>query len=114
MKFIKFDLPIDGIKVCNIEQLCHHFTPEIIDLYKSGLLAKWLRAQELTHYLNEIEIIDASTSDQECSDLLCKIFSINKNFDLSKSIGFVDELNDDLRNIMKKVSAFDWLSSMFK
>jgi hypothetical protein len=42
MKLIKFDLPIDGVKVKTVEELREHFTPEILDHFRSGLLAKWL------------------------------------------------------------------------
>jgi hypothetical protein len=56
IKTIKFDLPIDGVKVKNIDELRDHFTVEIIELYKNGLLAKWLRSH---NYKDELEKVSA-------------------------------------------------------
>ena len=39
-KMIKFDLPIDEVKVATLEKLRDHFTTEIIGHFRSGLLAR--------------------------------------------------------------------------
>ena len=43
-KMIKFDLPIDGVKVATLDQLRDHFTTEIIAHFRSGLLTRWLQS----------------------------------------------------------------------
>ena len=77
MKLIKFDLPIDGVKVRNIEELLDHFNTEILDLHKSGLLAKWLRSQRQPDLQAQVESIAKNSSDQARLDALCCIFSID-------------------------------------
>ena len=50
-KMIKFDLPIDGVKVSTLDELRDHFTAEIVGHFRSGLLAKWLRSRRMTDQL---------------------------------------------------------------
>ena len=58
MKMIKFDLPIDGVKVKTAEELCEHFTIEILDHYRSGLLEKWLLSRKMHDELTAVKAID--------------------------------------------------------
>jgi len=55
IKTIKFDLPIDGIKIKNIEELRDHFTIEIIDLYNNGMLLKWLQSRKMSKEISYLE-----------------------------------------------------------
>lgn len=57
MKLIKFDLPIDGVRVKNIEELRDHFTPEVLLHFRSGLLKKWLMARKYHDELAALELI---------------------------------------------------------
>lgn len=77
MKLIKFDLPIGGVKVRNIEELRDHFNTEILDLHKSGLLAKWLRSQRQPDLQTQVEAIAENSSDQERLDALCRVFELD-------------------------------------
>lgn len=54
-RVIKFDLPIDGVKVTTLDELCDHFTTEILDHFHSGVLAKWLRSRDLEKESHEVE-----------------------------------------------------------
>ncbi|OQW98738.1 MAG: hypothetical protein BWK73_51845 [Thiothrix lacustris] len=63
VKNIKFDLPIDGVKVKNLEELDDHFTLEIIDLYQSGMLSKWLRSRNMVEELAVLEDICVESLD---------------------------------------------------
>lgn len=75
MKLIKFDLPIDGIKAKNIEELQKHFTIEILSHYRSGLLAKWLRSRSMTEELAALASLDGL--DEHASlKRLCEIFDV--------------------------------------
>ncbi|RTL01636.1 MAG: pentapeptide repeat-containing protein [Proteobacteria bacterium] len=61
-KAIKFDLPIDGVKVKTVDDLMEHLTVELIEHIKSGLLVKWLLAREpeLAGKMQKIDIMDKS------------------------------------------------------
>jgi len=47
MKLIKFDLPINGTKVKNLEELRDNLTDEILALARSSQLERWLRTRQL-------------------------------------------------------------------
>ena len=79
-KTIKFDLPIDGVKVATLDDLRDHFTTEIIKHFRSGLLARWLRSRSMTHELAAVEALTA------CDDVailkeLCRIFEVEASDD---------------------------------
>ncbi|MBV5311090.1 DUF1566 domain-containing protein [Chromatium okenii] len=75
-KIIKFDLPLDGIRAKNIEEIREHFTIEILAHYRSRLLGKWLAVRKLTTELEALEAIDASDDDQAVFKRLCEIFAV--------------------------------------
>ncbi|WP_105072710.1 DUF1566 domain-containing protein [Chromatium okenii] len=75
-KVIKFDLPIDGIRAKNIEEIRDHFTLEILAHFRSGLLAKWLAVRKLSEELEALQAIDTSTDDQAVFKRLCEIFAV--------------------------------------
>jgi hypothetical protein len=81
MKMIRFDLPIDGVKVSALDQLRDHFTTEIINHFRSGLLAKWLRSRGFAEQLSAIEMIEG-TDDGETLNALCKAFDIEATEDV--------------------------------
>lgn len=47
MKLIKFDLPINGTKVKNLDELRDNLTDEILALARSSQLERWLRTRQL-------------------------------------------------------------------
>ncbi len=81
MKAIKFDLPIDGTKVRTIEELREHFSTEILDLYKNGLLLKWLINQRYPSYAQAVEQLLPTETDANLLKLLCGIFEVDVDFD---------------------------------
>ena len=74
-KTIKFDLPIDGVKVAILDELRDHFTTEIIGHFRSGLLARWLRSRGWTR---ELAAVEALMADDDATTLkgLCQIFEV--------------------------------------
>ncbi|WP_200153147.1 DUF1566 domain-containing protein [Chromatium okenii] len=74
-KIIKFDLPIDGIRAKNIDELREHFTLEILPYFHNGLLAKWLAVRKLTTELSALQAIAASTDPAIFKDL-CAVFGV--------------------------------------
>ena len=79
-KMIKFDLPIDGVKVATLDDLQDHFTTEIIRHFRSSLLARWLRCRGWTR---ELAAVEALTADDDATTLkeLCRIFEIEADDD---------------------------------
>ena len=79
-KTIKFDLPIDGVKVAALDELRDHFTTEIIGHFRSGLLARWLRSRGWTR---ELAAVEALATDDDATTLkeLCRIFEIEADDD---------------------------------
>lgn len=80
MKMIKFDLPIDGVKVSTLDELRDHFTTEIIAHFRSGLLAKWLRSRGLTDELAGIETLSDGTDFVVLKEL-SKVFNVEADDD---------------------------------
>ena len=79
-KMIKFDLPIDGVKVATLDDLRDHFTTEIIGHYRSNLLVRWLQSRGLTRELTAVEAL-ATGDDAATLKELCRIFEIKADDD---------------------------------
>ena len=79
-KMIKFDLPIDGMKVATLGQLQNHFTTEIIAHFRSGLLARWLKSRGMTRELASVEALEAG-DDIAVLKALCRIFEVEADDD---------------------------------
>ena len=79
-KMIKFDLPIDGVKVATLDDLRDHFTTETIGHFRSRLLARWLRSRSMTR---ELAAVEALTADDDAAVLkeLCRIFEVEADDD---------------------------------
>ena len=77
IKTIKFDLPIDGVKVKNVEELRDHFTIEVLDLYQNGLLLKWLRSRNMVAEINQLESLSKMLSRAQLMAALCEVFKID-------------------------------------
>ena len=79
-KMIKFDLPIDGVKVATLNDLRDHFPTETIGHFRSGLLARWLRSRSMTR---ELEAVEALTAGDDAAVLkeLCRIFEVEADDD---------------------------------
>ncbi|MFI3189382.1 hypothetical protein BCS42_06090 [Crenothrix sp. D3] len=76
MKPIKFDLPLNGTRIATLEQLEENLTPEIFEPFRSGKLAKWLRARSLDEQAGAIEALLAADNEHEIQLFkgLCELF----------------------------------------
>jgi hypothetical protein len=61
--------------VKTVEELREHFTPEILDHFRSGLLAKWLASRKLQDELEAIKALDGA-EDALLLKGLCEVFGI--------------------------------------
>lgn len=55
LKKIKFDLPIDNIRIKNLEELREHFSLGILKVYHDGILEKWLQSRSYSDEFNAIQ-----------------------------------------------------------
>src|SRR5574344_1295301 len=77
-KTIKFNLQIDGNYVNRIDGLRENFCiNDVLDLYKNGLLEKWLKVRGYDEYLSKIEKIDKNSNNTIV--YLIKIFDMEKD-----------------------------------
>ena len=76
MKPIKFDLPLNGTRIATLEQLGENLTPEILDPFRSGKLAKWLRVRKLDEQADMVERLLSGNAQDEAQlfKKLCEIF----------------------------------------
>ncbi len=77
IKTIKFDLPIDGVKVKNLEELRDHFTIEILELYQNGLLLKWLRSRNMVEEISCLESLSKTLSRVQMMKVFCEVFKVD-------------------------------------
>ena len=82
MKPIKFDLPLNGQKISNLEQLKENLTPEILEHFHSGKLLKWLRSRNLEEQAKAIEALSNAsiTRKVELFNKICQICEGKNNF----------------------------------
>ena len=77
MKIIKFDLPINGAKVKNLEELCDNLTDEILLLARSGQLERWLRTRQLPDQAQAVaEVVKREGTDKGLFLALCKVLDV--------------------------------------
>ena len=99
IKTIKFDLPIDGVKVKNIDELRDHFTVEILDLYHNGLLVRWLQSRKLDDELIAIQNIQDSSDRFILMKHLCFIFKVEAD-DILISLSLDELLGKDEKELL--------------
>jgi hypothetical protein len=77
MKIIKFDLPINGTKVPNLEGLRDNFTTEILGLHASGVLLRWLKSRGLVAEADKLAAIPVEHSDVDKLVVLSEILGMD-------------------------------------
>lgn len=85
MKLIKFDLPLNGTKVRNLDELRDNATLELLHHYKTGLLAKFLQTRgrmDLASRLKDIE----EPNEVEIFLRLCEILEIDVDRDIAEAM----------------------------
>ena len=61
-KPIKFNMKVDSVPVRTMEELIEHFNiSDVVELYESGTLLRWLQAREYLDYAEKIRQIDMET-----------------------------------------------------
>ena len=87
MKIIKFDLPINGTKVKNLEELRDNLTDEILVLARSSQLERWFRTRQLPEQAKAVAtIVKENISDKGLFLVLCKVLEVEAHPDDVKAI----------------------------
>ena len=77
MKIIKFDLPINGIKVKNLEELRGNLTDEIVTLAHSGQLTRWFLARQLNKEAEQLNgAVQNNPNDEQLFLEICNILEV--------------------------------------
>ncbi|MBE2939755.1 hypothetical protein [Anoxybacillus flavithermus] len=94
-KTIKFNLILDNQPVRNIDDLKNNFSIEdMLDVYKNGLLQRWLSVRGYNDYLNKVNSITAH-SNTEIIQQLIKIFEMECDDDkIKESIAILEYVNE--------------------
>ena len=78
LKPIKFDLPINGTKVKNLDELRDNLTDEILTLARSGQFERWLKTRELTEEAQGVAAaVRREGSDKGLFLALCKVLEVD-------------------------------------
>ena len=116
MKLIKFDLPINGTKVKDLEELRDNLTDEILTLARSSQLERWLRTRQLLKQAEAVaKVVKSEGTDKGLFLALCKVLEVEAHPDDVKAIfekppapgKFISgaryfQLYEDLKNSMEK------------
>ena len=77
MKLIKFDLPINGTKVKNLEELRDNLTDEILILARSSQLERWLRTRQLPEQAQAVATaVRSEGTDKDLFLALCGVLEV--------------------------------------
>lgn len=87
MKIIKFDLPINGTKVKDLEELRDNLTDEILTLARSSQLERWLRTRQLLKQAEAVaKVVKSEGTDKGLFLALCKVLEVEAHPDDVKAI----------------------------
>lgn len=77
MKLIKFDLPINGTKVKNLDELRDNLTDELVPLARSGQLIRFFKSRREDEIVRGIENAESSQgSDKNLFAAICEALSV--------------------------------------
>lgn len=76
MQKIKFDLPMNGGYVHSFEQLQANFTASILPHFHSGLLMKWLEAQDMEDKARAVRDLPQDQEPLELLKQLCEVLEL--------------------------------------
>jgi len=77
IKVIKFDLPINGIKVKTLDELRDNLSDELVALARSGQLERWFRSRKLNASAQAtVAAVAAESDDQALFLALCQVLEV--------------------------------------
>lgn len=105
-KEIKFNLIVDDNPVRNIGDLQNNFNvQDVIEVYREGLLERWLKVREYNDYLKKIKEI-SSEEDMKLAKKLVEIFNVEtEEAEIEQSVyalRFLKEKKENLKLLKNK------------
>jgi uncharacterized protein YjbI with pentapeptide repeats len=76
-KMIKFDLQMKGIKVTSLEELQENFSADILPIFQTGRLTKWLMSRELVAQSEAIAAIDKNSTELQQLAAICRVLELD-------------------------------------
>ena len=82
MTLIKFDLPLNGTKVRNLDELKDNITSEIVTLARSGQLGRWFKSRRLDNLVAATAgLLEQNLGDVELCLALCALLEVDAHPD---------------------------------
>ena len=82
MTLIKFDLPLNGTKVRNLDELKDNITSEIVTLARSGQLGRWFKSRRLESLVEATAgLLEQNLGDVELCLALCALLEVDAHPD---------------------------------
>lgn len=97
-KTIKFDLQMKGVKVTSFDELQDNFSADILPIFQTGRLAKWLMSRELVAQAESIAAIDKNSTELQQLVAICRVLELDDDEEI------LQFLLDD-RQVAQTVSA---------
>ncbi len=85
-KMIKFDLLLKGVKVTNFDELQDNFGADILPIFQSGRLAKFLKSRELPEQADAITAIDLGNTELQQLAAICRVLELDDNEDVLRCL----------------------------
>lgn len=83
-KLIKFNLSLSGKTVSTLDELQEHFSAEILPIYRSGRLLKWLQARELDEQVQALQAVSPNEDDIEQLGAICRVLDLDDDPEVLK------------------------------
>ena len=77
MKMIKFDLQMKGVKVTSFDELQENFSADILPIFQTGRLAKWLMSRELVAHSEAIAAINKASTELQQLAAICRVLALD-------------------------------------
>ena len=106
MKPIKFNLSMRGVKIATLESLRENFSAEILPIFQSGKLAKWLKSRDLLEQATAIEAIDKNGSELRQLKAICQTLGLDDDEEVLQSL-LKD--NADAMELEAQARRVDWV-----
>ena len=81
-KMIKFDLHMKGVKVTNLEELQENFSADILPIFQTGRLVKWLMSRELVAQAEAIAVIEKNSTELQQLAAICRVLELDDDEDV--------------------------------
>ena len=81
-KMIKFDLSMKGVKVTSFEELQEQFSADILPIFQTGRLAKWLMSRDLVAQAEAIVAIDKNSTELQQLAAISRVLELDDDVDV--------------------------------